>query len=105
MTALSSESLLGEVGTGGDSAGRVPARVTVLYFAAARQAAGVGKEPAQGATLAAVLDGARERHGEAFAAVLGGCRVWVNGEPADPDTLLRDGDEVAVLPPVSGGCR
>lgn len=103
MTALSSESLLGEVGTGGDPAGPDPARVTVLYFAAARQAAGVSKEAAEGATLAAVLDGARERHGEAFAAVLDGCRVWVNGEPADPGSPLRDGDEVAVLPPVSGG--
>ena len=34
-------------------------------------------------------------------------RVWVNGdEPLAWDlTELRDGDEVAVLPPVSGGCR
>jgi molybdopterin converting factor small subunit len=37
--------------------------------------------------------------------VLDNARVWVNGdEPADgPATLLEDGDEVAVLPPVSGG--
>jgi molybdopterin converting factor small subunit len=38
--------------------------------------------------------------------VLEHARVWVNGdEPADGDaTPLRDDDEVAVLPPVSGGC-
>ena len=105
MATLASEGLVGEAGTDGGAGGRAPARVTVLYFAAARQAAGVGKEPAEGSTLTDVLDGARERHGETFAAVLDGCRVWVNGEPAQPDALLRDGDEVAVLPPVSGGVR
>jgi len=77
--------------------------VTVLFFAAARQAAGTGRETASGMTLADVLYAARVRHGDAFSSVLDGCRVWVNGEPADESTLLRDGDEVAVLPPVSGG--
>lgn len=105
VKTLSSESLLGAAGTGGGAAGHAPAHVTVLYFAAARQAAGVSKEPAEGETLAAVLEDARDRHGEAFAAVLDGCRVWVNGEPADPGDRLCDGDEVAVLPPVSGGTR
>jgi molybdopterin converting factor small subunit len=37
--------------------------------------------------------------------VLANARVWVNGdEPTDGDaTVLHPGDEVAVLPPVSGG--
>lgn len=79
--------------------------MTVLFFAAARQAAGVAKEQVEASTLAEVLDMACRRHGEAFAAVLEGCRVWVNGEPATEPTVLNDGDEVAVLPPVSGGTR
>lgn len=83
---------------------RAPVTVTLLFFAAARQAAGVAKETVEAATtLEEVLEGARDRHGDAFAAVLEGCRVWVNGEPADGKVSLRDGDEVAVLPPVSGG--
>ena len=37
--------------------------------------------------------------------MLDNARVWINGdEPAGGDaTPLRAGDEVAVLPPVSGG--
>jgi molybdopterin synthase sulfur carrier subunit len=53
--------------------------------------------------VAAVLDVARARYGERFADVLAGSRVWLNGEPADPSTPVTDRDEVAVLPPVSGG--
>jgi molybdopterin synthase sulfur carrier subunit len=80
-----------------------PASVVLLLFAAARVAAGTGREECRGRTVAEVLDGARDRHGDRFAAVLDGSRVWVNGEPAPAELVLRDGDEVAVLPPVSGG--
>jgi molybdopterin converting factor small subunit len=56
-----------------------------------------------GTTVAEVLSASIERYGAAFAAVLPTCRIWVNGEPAEPDLALRDTDEVALLPPVSGG--
>jgi molybdopterin converting factor small subunit len=75
-------------------------------FARAREAAGTGAETVEaGATLRAVLDDACARHGTDFALVLERSRVWVNGdEPVEGDaTVLRDGDEVAILPPVSGG--
>lgn len=56
-----------------------------------------------GSTVAEVLETACARYGDRFGEVLAGSRVWVNGEPARDDDAVRDDDEVAVLPPVSGG--
>lgn len=56
-----------------------------------------------GATVREVLDAATARYGRDFTEVLATCRVWVNGETADPATPVGPSDEVAVLPPVSGG--
>jgi molybdopterin converting factor small subunit len=56
-----------------------------------------------GSTVREILDGARARYGDDFGAVLPTCRIWVNGETADPTTPVGPSDEVAVLPPVSGG--
>ena len=50
-----------------------------------------------------MLDAAAARFGEQFAAVLAGSRVWLNGEPTGRDAPVSERDEVAVLPPVSGG--
>ena len=82
--------------------------VTLRLFAAARESAGRGHdeyEPAGVPTVGALLDAATDRYGAHFGEVLDCSRVWVNGdEPADGRlTALADGDEVAVLPPVSGG--
>lgn len=76
---------------------------TIRLFAGAREAAGTDRDAVEGTTVGAVLDGAVARFGAAFADVLPSCRVWVNGEPADRDDPVDDADEVAVLPPVSGG--
>ncbi|HMU80040.1 MAG TPA: MoaD/ThiS family protein [Microthrixaceae bacterium] len=75
----------------------------VRLFAQAREAAGTATDVVAGDTVAAVLDHARERWGEGFSAVLGTCGVWVNGEPAELTDAVGADDEVAVLPPVSGG--
>ena len=72
-------------------------------FASARQAAGVGTDRVDGATVDEVLRAAVERYGEGFAAVLPTCRIWLNGDEADPSSPVVASDEVAVLPPVSGG--
>lgn len=57
----------------------------------------------QGSTVQEVLDAAVERFGGTFAAVLTTSKVWVNGDEVPAHTAVSDKDEVAVLPPVSGG--
>jgi molybdopterin synthase sulfur carrier subunit len=93
----------GTVNLASERAGYGSVEVTLRLFAAARQAAGTSREQFSATTVSEALDAARARFGEAFSAVLEGSRVWVNGEPAKLSDRLRDGDEVAVLPPVSGG--
>ena len=76
---------------------------TLRLFAGAREAAGTGVDQIDGDTVGAILDAAVERYGSAFADVLASSRTWVNGEQAERSDVVGDGDEVAVLPPVSGG--
>jgi molybdopterin converting factor small subunit len=75
-------------------------------FASAREAAGTGSDVfavLDGATVADVLAAAEDRYGSAFTAVLPTCRIWVNGDAVATDAPVGTDDEVAVLPPVSGG--
>lgn len=78
---------------------------TLRLFAAAREAAGTGRDTVPGDTVASVLEEATRRYGDAFAEIVDCSRVWCNGEPAEGTDPVTDADEVAVLPPVSGGCR
>jgi sulfur-carrier protein len=75
----------------------------VLYFASLRDAAGCDAEQVSTANADArtVYDELRRRHG--FVLLPERVRVAVNGEFAAWDRILADGDEVAFLPPVSGG--
>ena len=75
----------------------------VLLFASAREAAGRSRDAIDGSTVGEVLTLATHRFGPSFAAVLGSCTVWLNGEQCTPDAAVTAEDEVAVLPPVSGG--
>jgi molybdopterin synthase catalytic subunit/molybdopterin converting factor small subunit len=73
-------------------------RITVRLFAGLRERAGTARVELEGVT----------RVGDVWAKLglgdePGGLLYAVNREYAGPDDALHDGDEVAVIPPVSGG--
>ena len=79
--------------------------VTIRLFARLREIAGTGElrqELPAGATARTAWEALAARHPElgAYEAV---ASCAVNEEYAPLSTPLRDGDEVAFLPPVSGG--
>lgn len=72
-------------------------------FASARETAGRAHDEIAGNTVHEVLAAACERYGQDFARLLETCQVWCNGEPVPPGAPVSPEDEIAVLPPVSGG--
>lgn len=76
---------------------------TLVLFGPARSAAGEREVAIDAATLTELCNAACRRFGPEFEAVLRASAVWLNGEPVAGDPAIADGDEVAVLPPVSGG--
>jgi molybdopterin converting factor small subunit len=72
-------------------------------FANLRELAGSSAVEVPGDTVGAVLDQAADRFGRQFQQGLSHARVWLNGEPADPGDPVGPLDEVALIPPVSGG--
>jgi molybdopterin converting factor small subunit len=76
---------------------------TLRLFASVRVAAGTGRAEVDGDTVGAVVDAACARYGDEFASLVQHCRIWRNGEPADRSDAVTEADEVAILPPVSGG--
>jgi molybdopterin synthase sulfur carrier subunit len=80
--------------------------VRILYFAGLREALGMAGEtielPAGIASVGALRDwlaaGGRDRLGSAK-----NLRCAVNQAMAGPGAPVRDGDEVAFFPPVTGG--
>jgi len=76
--------------------------VTVLYFASLRDAAGVASEQvARPDNLRALYDGLRARH--ALPLPPERLRVAMDGDFCDWDASVREGAEIAFIPPVSGG--
>jgi molybdopterin converting factor small subunit len=77
--------------------------VKVRLFAALRELAGGSEVDAAGSTAGEVLDDLCARFGERFAGVARAGSIVVDGERADLDRSLTGSEEVAILPPVSGG--
>ena len=72
-------------------------------FGPAREAAGTASVTLPGQSVSGIIVAAEERFGERFSLVVATSNIWLNGEPVHPDTAVNDSDEVAVIPPVSGG--
>lgn len=72
-------------------------------FAGAREAAGTSRDEFDAATVGELLADADARYGEGFVAIRSASRIWLNGDAATGDEAIGANDEVAVLPPVSGG--
>ncbi|MEZ5642886.1 MAG: molybdopterin converting factor subunit 1 [Burkholderiaceae bacterium] len=81
--------------------------VTVRYFASIREALGTGSEAV--ATQAANVGGLRDEliaRGGAYAEALArgkAVRLALNQAMCEEAAVLKDGDEVAFFPPVTGG--
>lgn len=76
---------------------------TLRLFAGLRDVAGVSSVQLPGRTVGEVIAAAEERFGPDFSAGIERARVWRNGEEATMDDPVTADDEVAVIPPVSGG--
>jgi molybdopterin converting factor subunit 1 len=79
--------------------------VRVLLFAAAREVVGARELSLalpEGAAARDAMDALCAQH-PALSAHRGSLRIAVDGEYARDDTPLREGAEVAVIPPVAGG--
>lgn len=77
--------------------------IKVRLFAALRELAGAGEVEAGGRTVDDIARSLGERYGERFSSIVEVSSFVVNGERADRGTPIAEGDEVAILPPVSGG--
>ena len=79
------------------------ADVTIVYFAALRDAAGMSTERVETSApdLRALSNELQARHALPFP--VRQLRVAVDGEFAKWEDVPRDGSEIAFIPPVSGG--
>lgn len=80
-------------------------RIRILFFAAYRELLGTGEHHLDLPEPSTVSDLLQELWalGEPYASLPAAPVTAVNRQFASPDTPLKDGDEVALVPPVAGG--
>ncbi|CAN0320032.1 unnamed protein product [Phaeothamnion confervicola] len=83
-------------------------KAKVLFFASARELAGVSSTEVELPGEASSTSALRRRLAEqipALAPIAATITLAVNHEylPVEEDAPLKDGDEVALIPPISGG--
>ena len=79
--------------------------ITVLYFAGAKDATGKRKESIklpEDTTIRELLSRISSTHPR-MRNILNTLQIAVNYKVANVDAVLKEADEVALLPPVSGG--
>jgi len=76
---------------------------TLRLFASIREIAGTSSLEVDVNNVSDAITEACAQFGDDFAALVPSCRIWVNGNPAEPTDSVTTQDEIALLPPVSGG--
>lgn len=76
--------------------------VDVLLFAQAAELAGTRRLTVEATTVGDAVDVMVQQY-PALASVAKISQCWVNQQPASASDVLATGDEIAVIPPVSGG--
>ncbi|MGI0151748.1 MAG: MoaD/ThiS family protein [Thermoplasmata archaeon] len=74
-----------------------------MFFGPIRDATGARTAVVDGSCVREVVAATVARYGDELAALMPTCRVWLNGDPASPDARVGAQDEIALLPPDSGG--
>jgi molybdopterin converting factor small subunit len=75
----------------------------VKFFAQMRDLTGCRSGVMHSRTIDALIDEGGAMYGSEFISLAASCAVWVNGEMVPHDWEVSDDDEVAFLPPISGG--
>ena len=77
----------------------------VRLFAALRELAGGSHVDVEATTVPGILRELSSRFGPAFDHAMAAGTIVINGDRADPtdERTIDPGDEIALLPPVSGG--